>query len=87
MASEGLTTAEASLKVGVSSGKLSGSELETIIRDILEREIEAVEEIRIGKDKKGKKRGFLCGLVMRETKGQADPAEVACRIDGFLQDS
>lgn len=87
MASDGLTTAEASLKVGVSSGKLSGSELETIIRDILEREIEAVEEIRIGKDKKGKKRGFLCGLVMRETKGQADPAEVACRIDGFLQDS
>ena len=41
---------------------------------------EAVETIKKGADKKGAKAKFLQGLVMRETRGSADPAEAAMLI-------
>lgn len=77
MVAEGLSVSGAIDRIGAPAGKLSGPELRLVIERILARETEACEEIKAGKDPKGKKRGFLCGQVMRESRGQADPAEVA----------
>lgn len=71
-------TLEAALESsGVRTGKVGGNALEALIRGIVEGQPDVVEIIRAGKDKKDKKFKFLQGLVMRETRGQADPAEVA----------
>ena len=42
-------------------------------------------EIRSGGDPKGKKIKFLQGLVMKETKGQARPPEVAAALESALR--
>ena len=48
-----------------------------IIRNIIAANPDVLDEIKSGKDKKGKKLKFLQGRVMKETKGQAKPQEVA----------
>ena len=48
-----------------------------IIAKVIAENPDVLEEIRSGRDKKGKKLKFLQGLVMKETKGQAKPQEVA----------
>jgi len=84
MVSEGIPLSAAIGRLGANSGKLEGPALMVIVERILERETGAIEEIRSGKDPKGKKRGFLCGQVMREARGQADPGEVEKMIGEIL---
>ncbi|MFA0889657.1 MAG: Asp-tRNA(Asn)/Glu-tRNA(Gln) amidotransferase subunit GatB [Synergistales bacterium] len=84
MVAEGLTALEALEKIGAPSGRLTGERLRNVIERVLEKESSAVEEIKSGKDPKGKKRGFLCGQIMREARGQADPEEVAKTLSRFL---
>ncbi len=84
MVSEGTPLSAAIRRLGANSGKLEGPALIAIIERIMERETGTIEEIRSGKDPKGKKRGFLCGQVMREARGQADPGEVAKMIGEIL---
>lgn len=69
---------------GISDGRITGHALEEVIRKIFESEPEAVETIKSGNDKKGAKVKFLQGLVMRETRGSADPAEVASLVNSML---
>jgi len=62
---------------GVVFGDVGGEKLRNLITKIVGENGDVVEIIRSGEDKKGKKQKFLQGLVMRETKGQADPKEVS----------
>jgi aspartyl-tRNA(Asn)/glutamyl-tRNA(Gln) amidotransferase subunit B len=80
MLEKSLNVDDAIKVLGLSTGKLTGSDLEAIVVKVLAENAEVVEEIRAGKDKKGKKVKFLQGIVMRETKGQADPKEVQSLI-------
>jgi len=80
MLEKSLNVDDAIKALGLSTGKLTGSDLEAIVVKVLAENAEVVEEIRAGKDKKGKKVKFLQGIVMRETKGQADPKEVQSLI-------
>jgi len=80
MLEKSLNVDDAIRALGLSTGKLTGSDLEAIVVKVLAENAEVVEEIRAGKDKKGKKVKFLQGIVMRETKGQADPNEVQSLI-------
>lgn len=80
MADQGLGLREAVQKCGASGGKLTGDALRAIVQKVFDVESEAVETIRSGADKKGAKAKYLQGLVMRETRGSADPAEVAAMI-------
>lgn len=70
---------------GISDGRITGPLLEDIVRKIFESEPEAVETVKAGNDKKGAKVKFLQGLVMRETRGSADPAEVASLVASMLE--
>lgn len=77
---------EEALKVcNLQSGGISGSQLVEIIRDILEKNSSVVETIRSGEDGKGKKSKFLQGLVMRETRGQADSEEVRMLLQELIE--
>lgn len=84
MVAENLDEDEALEKAGAIAGKVSGDNLREMVKKVLEKEGPTVEEIKSGRDSKGKKRSFLCGLVMRESKGQADPAEVAKVLEDIL---
>ena len=69
---------EESIKaLGITEGGVAGNALTEIIASVIAANPDVLEEIRSGKDKKGKKLKFLQGLVMKETKGQAKPQEVA----------
>lgn len=85
MVDKGLTLDQAIKECGVSAGKVTGQYLEEVIRKVFESEKEAVETVRAGNDRKGAKVKFLQGLVMRETRGSADPAEVAALVNSMLQ--
>ena len=63
--------------LGITEGGVAGNALNDIIQAIIKANPDVLEEIKSGKDKKGKKLKFLQGLVMKETKGQAKPQEVA----------
>ena len=56
------------------------------MRDVLAANSDVVAEIAQGKDAKGKKRKFLVGLVMKETRGQADAAAAAEEVDRALSE-
>jgi aspartyl-tRNA(Asn)/glutamyl-tRNA(Gln) amidotransferase subunit B len=71
-------------KSGVAEGGVGTDALDRIVRDILEANPDVIEEIKSGKDAKGKKMKFSQGLVMKETKGQARPDEVAAAIEAAL---
>ncbi|MBQ7195812.1 MAG: Asp-tRNA(Asn)/Glu-tRNA(Gln) amidotransferase subunit GatB [Synergistaceae bacterium] len=68
---------EAVAKLGITEGGVAGNALNDIIAAVIKANPDVLEEIKSGKDKKGKKLKFLQGLVMKETKGQAKPQEVA----------
>ncbi len=70
----------------VETGGISGEKLKVVIKTVLEQNQDVVEIIRSGKDKKNKKTKFLQGLVMRETKGQADPREVAEMLQNMTEE-
>lgn len=85
MVDETCSLEEALKSSGVQTGKVGGSDLEASIRNIVDGQQEVVQIIRDGKDKKDKKFKFLQGLVMRETRGQADPAEVGALLKKILE--
>ncbi|MBQ7733316.1 MAG: Asp-tRNA(Asn)/Glu-tRNA(Gln) amidotransferase subunit GatB [Synergistaceae bacterium] len=68
---------EAVQKLGITEGGVAGSALDEIIKSVLAANPDVLNEIKSGLDKKGKKLKFLQGLVMKESKGQAKPQEVA----------
>ena len=63
--------------LGITEGGIAGNALGDIVASVIAANPDVLDEIRSGKDKKGKKLKFLQGLVMKETKGQAKPQEVA----------
>jgi len=80
MIEKAVTVEEAVNTLGLSAGKITGHDLEVVINKVLSENVDVVAEIKAGKDTKGKKLKFLQGIVMRETKGQADPKEVQSLI-------
>ena len=84
MANRGAGLDEALKICGISCGRLTKEELEAAVRKVLAEEPAAAEAVRSGQDKKGSKSKFLLGLVMRETRGSADPAEVAELLGSLL---
>ena len=77
MVEKGCALDEAVKALGITEGGVGGDALTGTIQAILQANPDVVEEIKSGKDTKGKKMKFLQGLVMKETKGQAKPQEVA----------
>lgn len=69
---------------GVTVGDVSGDKLEEIVKKVLDANSDVVEVIKSGKDKKDKKRKFLSGQVMKETRGQVDPKEVPAVLNRLL---
>jgi len=84
MANRGTGLDEALKICGISCGRLTKEELEAAVRKVLAEEPAAAEAVRSGQDKKGSKFKFLMGLVMKETRGSADPAEVAGLLGSLL---
>ncbi len=76
---------EAVKALGITEGGVGGNVLGEIIQAVIKANPDVIEEIKSGKDKKGKKLKFLQGLVMKETKGQAKPQEVAQAIEEALK--
>lgn len=76
---------EAMSKCGISGGRLTGTALISVIKKVMDAETQAVEIIKSGEDKKGKKQKFIQGLVMRETRGACDPREVAALLNDLLK--
>ena len=85
MLKDGSSLDEAMKKSGAVEGGLTANALQDLVRTTLDANQDVVGEIRSGKDTKGKKIKFLQGLIMRETKGQARPDEVAAAIDEALK--
>lgn len=75
---------EAVKRSGTSTGKMSGDALAAAVQKVMDENPDVVETIRSGQDKKGAKVKFLQGLVMRASRGQADPKEVAERIASMI---
>jgi aspartyl-tRNA(Asn)/glutamyl-tRNA(Gln) amidotransferase subunit B len=82
---EGLPFDDAVKKSGEVEGGVNADALEDLVKATLGANSDVVEEIRSGKDTKGKKAKFLQGLIMRETKGQARPDEVAAAIEAVIK--
>ncbi len=80
MIEEKLSLDAAMKKCGAAGGRVTGEALAAVIDKVLAGQPGAVETIKKGADKKGAKAKFLQGLVMRETRGSADPAEAAVMI-------
>jgi aspartyl-tRNA(Asn)/glutamyl-tRNA(Gln) amidotransferase subunit B len=80
-----LSLDEAVRKSGAVEGGVGADALENLVRATFAANPDVIEEIRSGKDTKGKKIKFLQGLVMRETKGQARPDEVVAAIETLLK--
>jgi aspartyl-tRNA(Asn)/glutamyl-tRNA(Gln) amidotransferase subunit B len=81
----GLSIDEALEKSGAAEGGVGTDKLGDLVRAVLEANPDVVDEIKSGKDTKGKKMKFLQGLVMRESKGQARPDEAAAAIESALK--
>ncbi len=77
MCADGSGIDEAVKALGITEGGVAGNALADIVAEVIKANPDVLEEIKSGKDKKGKKLKFLQGLVMKETKGQAKPQEVA----------
>jgi len=82
---EGLSIEEAMKKSGVAEGGVASDALAKLVRGTLDANPDVIDEIKSGKDAKGKKIKFLQGLIMRETKGQARPDEVIAAIEEALK--
>jgi len=81
----GTAVDDAAKACGVTEGGVTDDALTEMIRAVLEANRDVVDVIRSGKDTKGKKMKFLQGLVMKEAKGQANPAELPDRIAKLLE--
>ena len=77
MCADGSGIDDAVKALGITEGGVAGNALADIVAEVIKANPDVLEEIKSGKDKKGKKLKFLQGLVMKETKGQAKPQEVA----------
>lgn len=84
MAGNGVSLADAVKKCGVSGGRLTGEALRAVILKIFDSEPETVATINNGLDRKGAKVKYLQGLVMKEARGSADPAEVLDAVTSLL---
>ncbi|PIE53948.1 MAG: Asp-tRNA(Asn)/Glu-tRNA(Gln) amidotransferase GatCAB subunit B [Dethiosulfovibrio peptidovorans] len=84
MVTEKVSLDRAMERCGATAGNLSGGGLVDLIRSVLSANDDVVQVIRSGEDKKGKKRKFLQGQVMKEARGQADPREVSRLLDEEL---
>ena len=76
---------EAIKHCGITEGGVAGNMLEEIIKSVISANPDVLEEIKSGRDTKGKKQKFLQGLVMKEVKGQAKPQEVTQTLEKILQ--
>ncbi|MBR0204897.1 MAG: Asp-tRNA(Asn)/Glu-tRNA(Gln) amidotransferase subunit GatB, partial [Synergistaceae bacterium] len=85
MCSNNCSVDDAVNKLGITEGGVAGSALDEIIKSVLAANPDVLNEIKSGLDKKGKKLKFLQGLVMKESKGQAKPQEVAEAIAQALK--
>lgn len=85
MVEKKLTLEDAIKACGAAGGRVTGTALEDIVKKIIEAQPEAAEAVRSRQDKKGAKIKFLQGLVMRETRGSADPAEAAALVQSLLK--
>ena len=66
--------------LGITEGGVAGSALADVVAAVIAANPDVLDEIKSVRDKKGKKLKFLQGLVMKETKGQAKPQEVAAAV-------
>jgi len=82
---ESVTLEDAIARCGAGGCALTGDALNDTILKIMESQPDVVEAIRSGQDKKNAKTKFLQGLVMKETRGQADPKEVAASLEELLK--
>lgn len=82
---EGRSLKEAIAAAGVSPGGLTPEDVEKIVASVIEANGDVVEVILSGKDPGGKKVKFLAGLVMKETRGQADPSLVLKKVEERLK--
>ena len=86
MSSNGCGIDEAVKHCGITEGGVAGNVLEEIIKSVMNANPDVLEEIKSGRDTKGKKLKFLQGLVMKEVKGQAKPQEVAQTLEKILHE-
>ena len=84
MAANNVGVDEAVKSLGITEGGVAGNALAEVIKNVLKANPDVLEEIKSGRDTKGKKLKFLQGLVMKETKGQAKPQEVAAALSEEL---
>lgn len=78
-------TLEAAMKKCGAGGRITGDALKAVVEKVFAAQPAAVETIKKGADKKGGKVKFLQGLVMKETRGNANPAEAAKLIAEMLK--
>lgn len=83
---EKISLLEAIDRSGASTTRPTGDALSDVIRKIMTANPDVVETIQSGQDKKGGKIKFLQGLIMKETRGQADPKEVAESLSRLLKE-
>lgn len=76
MIDTGESVDDAARECGVTEGALSGDALTETILSVLKANADVVDDIKSGRDAKGKKMKFLQGLVMKETRGQAKAGEL-----------
>ena len=81
---EDVSLDDAIKRCGATGCRLAGDALDDVIKKILDAQPDVVETIKSGQDKKGAKAKFLQGLVMKETRGQADPVEVSKALAKLL---
>ncbi len=85
MANNGANIDEAVKSCGITEGGITGDALTGILKTVMEANPDVIDEIKSGRDKKGKKLKFLQGLIMKETKGQAKPQDVINAINEALK--
>ncbi|MDR1915346.1 MAG: Asp-tRNA(Asn)/Glu-tRNA(Gln) amidotransferase subunit GatB [Synergistaceae bacterium] len=85
LSQENISLEEAIKRSGASTVRLTGDLLGEVIDRICAANSDVVETIKTGQDKKGGKVKFLQGLVMKETRGQADPSEVSSLLSKKLE--
>jgi aspartyl-tRNA(Asn)/glutamyl-tRNA(Gln) amidotransferase subunit B len=81
----GVSVGAALSACNIALGGASGDILAAVIGKVLDENADVVEIIRSGNDANGKKRKFLQGLVMKEVRGQADPAQVSSELARALE--
>ena len=82
---KGSSMDEAIAEAGASPGGLTPEDVDEAVDRVIGANSDAAEFVRSGKDQKGKKVKFLTGLVMKETRGQADPSFVLKKVEERLK--